>query len=151
MNAKEYLSQAIWLDRIIQNKLEQKERLEAIAEKVTVDFGQEKVSGGNSSKSAMENATVKMLDLHHEINADIDRLIDLKAEIMLTISQLEDVSQQLLLEMRYINNKSWEDVSCDLGFDRSWVLRLHGKALKEIDEIRNKRLKATESDPKTML
>ena len=46
MNAKEYLSQAMWLDKSINNKLEQMERLKAIAEKVTVDFTQEKVSGG---------------------------------------------------------------------------------------------------------
>ena len=146
MNAKAFLSQAIWLDRVIQNKLEQKERLETMANKITTDVSQEKVSGGSSSQSVMENATVKMLDLLDEINADIDRSIELKMEILFTISQLEDVSQQLLLEMRYINHKSWEDVASELGFDRSWVLRLHGKALKEIEDIRNTRLKATESD-----
>ena len=32
MNAKEYLSQAMWLDKSINNKLEQMERLKAIAE-----------------------------------------------------------------------------------------------------------------------
>ncbi|MEW6621937.1 MAG: hypothetical protein AB1420_02190 [Bacillota bacterium] len=53
--------------------------------------------------SPMENATVKMVDLHREIKADIERLHDLKKEILWTINQLNDVSQQLILEMRYIN------------------------------------------------
>jgi len=91
----------------------------------------------------MENATIKMGDLHREIKADIERLLDLKKEILWTINKLNDVSQQLILEMKYINGKSWEDVARNLGFDHRWILRLHGKALKEIDEIRNTPLKAT--------
>ena len=129
MNAKEYLSQAMWLDKSINNKLEQMERLKA------VDFTQEKVSGGKATTSPMEDATVKLIDLSYEINDDIDRLIDLKREILETISQVEDVSYQLLLEMRYINNKGWDDVAREMGYDKRWIMRLHGRALKEIDEI----------------
>ena len=135
MNAKEYLSQAIWLDRLIQNKLEQKELLETMAQKVTVDFTKEKVSGGNSVASPMEAATVKLVDLNHEINGDIDQLIDLKKEILETINRVEDPSYQLLLEMRYINNKSWDDVARDMGYDKRYTMKLHGRALKEINEI----------------
>jgi len=135
MNAKEYLSQAIWLDKSINNKLEQKERLESLAQKVTVDFSREKVSGGKATTSTMEDTIVKLIDLSHEINDDIDKLVDLKREILKTISQVEDVSYQLLLEIRYINNKSWDDVARDMGYDRSTVFRIHGKALKEIEEI----------------
>ncbi len=137
MNAKEYLSQAMWLDKSINNKLEQMERLKAIAEKVTVDFTQEKVSGGKATTSPMEDATVNLIDLSHEINDDIDRLIDLKREILDVISQVEDVSYQLVLEMRYINNKSWDDVARDMGYDRRTIFRIHGKALKEIEKIKS--------------
>jgi DNA-directed RNA polymerase specialized sigma subunit len=134
MKAKEYLSQAIWLDRKINNKLEQKERLESLTQKVTVDITQEKVSCPKTT-SPMENAIVKLIDLSHEINEDIDRLVDLKKEISETISKVEDNIYQLILEMRYINGKSWDDVSRCMGYDRRWVLRLHGRALKEIDKI----------------
>ena len=66
---EEYPSQAMWLDKRINNKLEQMERLKAIAEKVTVDFTQEKVSGGKAATtSPMEDATVKLIDLSYEIN-----------------------------------------------------------------------------------
>lgn len=137
MNAKEYLSQAIWLDRIIQNKMEQKEKLEAMAQKTTVDLSQEKVSGGKTTTSAMEKATVKMIALQNEIDADINRLFDLKREIQGVINQLSDISYQLVLEMRYVNGKSWEEVIRDIGFDRSTIFRIHGKALKEITSIIN--------------
>ncbi|EYE88017.1 hypothetical protein Q428_10185 [Fervidicella metallireducens AeB] len=137
MRAKEYLSQAVWLDKLIQNKLEQMEKLEAIAQKTTVDLSQEKVSGGKASTSPMENAVVKLIELKHEINDDIDRLIDLKREIIETIGQLSDGSYKLLLEMRYIGGKSWDVIAVELGCDRRTIFRMHGKAIKEIDKIKS--------------
>jgi DNA-directed RNA polymerase specialized sigma subunit len=143
MNAKEYLSQAIWLDRVITNKLEQKEELEALAKRVTVDFTQEKVSGGKATRSPMEDATVKLIDLSNEINDDIDEYVDLKKEIMGTIKQVDDIRYRLILKMRYISAKDWDDIVIAMGYDRSTVFRNHKKALKEVDEILKMRPNAT--------
>lgn len=135
MNAKEYLSQAIWLNQRINSKLEQKEQLEALAKRVTVNFTQEKVSGGRNTKSPMEDATVKLIDLCHEINEDIDDLITLKAEILEVTNKLKDPVSQLLLQMRYFQGKTWEDVAFELGYNNRTVFKIHGKALKEIEKI----------------
>ncbi|QGT99521.1 hypothetical protein SYNTR_0928 [Candidatus Syntrophocurvum alkaliphilum] len=142
MKAKEYLSQGIWLDQIIDSKLEQLESLKSLATKVTATFTHTKVSGGNDVRSPAENAIVKVIDLENEINADIDRLVDLKREILETINKVNDLNYRLLLEMRYISGKSWEEISADLGYERSWVFRVHGKALKVIEQ----KLKATKSN-----
>jgi len=50
MRAKEFLQQAIWLDKLIDSKLEELEKLEALAQKTTVDLTKEKVSGGSGAK-----------------------------------------------------------------------------------------------------
>ncbi len=135
MRAKEYLSQAIWLDKVINNKIEQQESIRALAERVTVDFSKERVSGGSSSTSPMEDATVKLIDLSNEINEYIDRFIYLKREIQDTINGVGDMRYKLILELRYINNKSWDDVSRDIGFDKRYTMKLHGRALNEVNEI----------------
>jgi hypothetical protein len=135
MNAKEYLSQALWIDQRIDSKIEQLEILRSLATKVTANLKEEKVSGGNNTKSHMENTIVKIIDLEKEINEDIDRLVDMKAEIRDTIGQANDPVCQLLLELRYINGKAWEEIARDIGFDIRTAFRLHGKALKEIEEI----------------
>jgi DNA-directed RNA polymerase specialized sigma subunit len=83
----------------------------------------------------MEEATIKLIDLSHEINDDIDRLIDLKKEILNVINEIDDFRYKLLLEMRYINCKDWDEVAKILGYDTRYILKLHGRALKEIDEI----------------
>lgn len=135
MKAKEFLQQAIWLDKLIDSKLEQLEKLEALSQKTTVDLSKEKVSGGDGSTSPMENVVVKIIELKKEINNDIDRLIDIKREISNIISNINDPSYQLILEMRYVNNRDWEEIAEEIGYDIRWTLKLHGRALKEVDEI----------------
>ena len=89
MNAKEYLSQGIWLDQKINSKLEQVTSLKALATKVTTTFGEERVQS-TKKQSPMEDTMVKLMDLENEINDDIDELIDLKKEIQETINQVDD-------------------------------------------------------------
>lgn len=136
MNAKEYLSQAIWLDQMIDSKLEQLETLKSLSMKVTTSFTQEKISGGNIEKSRMENTIVKVIDLEHEINEDIDRFVDLKRDIQDTINKMENINYQLLLEMRYLSGKNWEEIAEQLNYNNRTVFKVHGRALKQFECIR---------------
>lgn len=135
MNAKEYLSQIYWLNRIINNKLEQKEELEAMAERTTLDFTKEKVIGCAGTTSPMEDAAVKLIDLSYEINDDIDELIDLKKEIQETINKVGDYRHKVILEMRYLNNKGWTDIAKTLGYETRYTMKLHKVALNRIDKV----------------
>ncbi|WP_026894309.1 DUF1492 domain-containing protein [Clostridiisalibacter paucivorans] len=136
MNAKEYLSQAIWLDQMIDSKLEQLATLKSLAMKVTSSFTKEKICGGNIEKSKMESTMVKVIDLENEINADIDRLVDLKKDIQDTINMMDDINQQLLLELRYLSGKGWDEIAASMGYDPRTVYRIHGKALKEFERMK---------------
>ena len=138
MKAKEYLSQALWLNQRIDNKLEQLERLKAMAMRVTTNLTQEKVSGGYNERNPMENTIVKIMDLEREVNGEIDKLINLKQEILETISLVDNPMAQLLLEMRYINRRTWGEIAEELGYSDRGIHKIHGRALKEIDEIRKK-------------
>lgn len=136
MNAKEYLSQAIWLDQMIDSKLEQLETLKSLSMKVTSSFTQEKISGGNIETSRMENTIVKVIDLENEINKDIDRFVDLKKDIQDNINKMEDINYQLVLEMRYLSGKNWEEIAEQLNYNNRTVFKVHGRALKQIERIR---------------
>lgn len=135
MRAKDYLLRAYKLNQRIDSKLEQLEVLKSMSVKVNTCFTHTKSSNGNNEKSQMENTLVKIIDLSDDVNDEIDRFIDIKAEIMETIKQVEDINFQLLLEKRYINGKSWEEISDELKYSVSGVFKLHGQALKEIDSI----------------
>ena len=133
MKAKKYLSQAGWLDELIDNKIRYQEKLRTIAEKTTVDISIEKVSGG--SANSREDIMVKLIDLSHEVNADIDRLVDLQKELRGTIKQVEDGKLRLLLEMRYLNGEGWDDIARVFDCDRSTVFRSHKKALSKVEKL----------------
>ncbi len=138
MKAKEYLSQAFYLDRQINAKLEQVYQLRELAKRATSTFTAERVSG-TPQRSPMENAMVKLMDMEKEIDMDIDRLVDLKREMAGLLVQLESPAHRLSIELPYFSNKSWEDVAKSMGFEVRWVQRLHGRALQEFDALLEKK------------
>ena len=133
MNAKHYLSQAYKLDQRIECKLRQVERLRDLSTRATASIHAERVSG-TKERSPMENAVVKLIDLEHDINKDIDRLVDLKREIMKFVEELENPDYKLLLESRYLNLMTWEPIAEMMGYSVRQILRIHGKALSELEE-----------------
>ena len=137
MTAKEYLSQALWLDKRINSKLEYLESLRMISTKITTTYTHENIGKGMTGESKIENTIVKILDLENEINSYIDQLIDLKKDIMKKIEGMNDINCQVLLEMRYLSGKSWEDIITVMRYDRSTVFRIHGKALLEIEKTKD--------------
>lgn len=131
MNAKEYLSQAMYIDQRIDSKLEQIMKLRESATKATAALS-DMPRPDSPNVQSMEETIVKIVDLEREINRDIDALVDLKAEARKVISKLDNPEQQLILEMRYLCYKSWAEIAEDLSFSESNVYKIHGEALKRI-------------------
>lgn len=134
MTGKEYLRQLKTLDNIINAKLLEKERIRALATKVTSNLG-ERVQGGESG--GIENIIIKITELEIQINADIDKLVDLKAEAIQIIDSLEDNKHKAILSMYYLSNLTFEQVAENTDISSRWVRKIHGKALKKFEEIYN--------------
>lgn len=133
MNAKAYLSQAFRLDQQINSKLEQVSALRQLATKATASIHAERVSG-TKQRSPLENAVVKLIDLEHEINDDIDRLVDLKRDIVGAINLVEQPEYQLLLELRYLSYKTWEEIADAMNYSWRNIHYVHSKALRVVEE-----------------
>ena len=131
MSAKEYLSQAMYIDQRINSKLEQVMTLRETATKATATLSDMPRSDSPNLQS-MENTIVKIVDLEREINRDIDRLVDLKAEVRTLIAALDNPEQQLILELRYLCFKQWSAIMEEMGISETSVYRIHGEALKNI-------------------
>lgn len=134
MNAKEYLSQARYLDARINSKIKLVEQLNYLATSAT------SVLSGmphnpNKATSKMADIVGKIVDLQAEINHDIDTLVDLKRDIGGLIKSLPNVGHQTLLEKRYLCFQSWEQIAVDLSFSMQHTFRMHDSALKEIDAM----------------
>jgi len=89
---------------------------------------------GDKVKSGSTNNAMQIVDkiiaLQETINEEIDRLVELKAEIHNRIEKLSDPYEKLILTERYLNNKSWEEISNLLHYEERNTQYLHGKALQ---------------------
>lgn len=131
MTAKEYMEQARYLDMQINSKIEQVRTLNELATKVTTVYS-DMPHSPNRNTGRMEETIAKIIDLESEIDRDIDALVDLKQEVKTAISKVEDEKYRVLLELRYINQKSWEEIANQLGYDLRYTHKIHGRALPKI-------------------
>lgn len=131
MTVKEYLSQARLLDNRINAKIQQVASLNDLATSATATLSGMPHSP-NRASSKMADAVVKIVDLQHEINDDIDQLVDLKREIMRLVKAMPNTEYQLILEKRYLCFMTWEQIAVDMGYSIQHVYRLHDNALKQV-------------------
>lgn len=134
MTAKEYLEQARFLDLRINAKLEEVDRLNALATKVTSVYSD--IPGSpNKDTAKMAKTIEKIVDLENEINQDICALVTLKRDISDIIKQVQNQEYQYILEQRYLNFKTWEQIAAKMAFYIRRVYQIHGEALLEIEKI----------------
>ena len=71
----------------------------------------------------------EIVDLEHEIDEDISRLVRMKKEIKHCIDCVSDDEQRLVLLKRYLNFLSWEQIATEMGQSIRSIHRLHAVAL----------------------
>jgi len=134
MNAKEYLSQAKYLDMRINSKIQQLSSLNDLSKKCTSALtGMPRSTNG--STSTMADTINKIIDLQREINADIDSLVDLKRDIMEVIKAIPGQEAQTILEKRYLCFLSWEQIAVDMHYSIQYAFRIHDQALDEVEKL----------------
>ena len=131
MTAKEYLSQARFLDDRINSKIQQISSLNELATKCTATIS-DMPHGLNSGGSTMADAVCKIVDLQEEINRDIDSLVDLKRDIVRTIKSVQNPEYQIILELRYLCFKTWEEIAVQMNCSIDNVFKIRKNALKSV-------------------
>ena len=128
---KEELRELRHLDILISTKQSQIDDLRAKVRYLqATDYGRNRVQ--TSNKNTIEDLILKICDLKIEIEKDIDLLIDKKKDAILEINNINDLRYRTILELRYLKSKKWEEIAVETGYESSWVLRLHGEALKKL-------------------
>lgn len=147
MNAKEFLNQLKKIDKMIENKLIEKEQWRSIALGVVHTGKDVKINGkihamdkvqasGNPQK--MADAINRYIDIEEEINSCIDRLVDIKRDVLSVIEQLNSVEYDILHKV-YVQYLTLYDVSDIYDKTYSWVTTIHGKAIKSVQRILTER------------
>jgi DNA-directed RNA polymerase specialized sigma subunit len=130
MTAKEYLSQAWYLDKRIRTKERQLDWLRSHAAYVSPRISEEPKVFTSGRRSPVEEAVVRIVELESEISTSIAGLMQLKQEIGRTIRSVNNMECETLLEMRYLTFLAWDQIAAQLGYSRDYIYHLHRKALE---------------------
>ena len=64
----------------------------------------------------------------------INELVNIKVNIDEALDNLK-FSERQIIEMRYFDNRKWEDINNELHIDRRWAMKLHKNAMDTIFEF----------------
>ena len=93
----------------------------------------------SQTQSKMTEAACKAIDLENEIKQDAERLQQEKVFLLELIGQIDSTEYQTVLISRYFKGASWTDIASKMFYSERWIFELHGRALKELDELIERR------------
>ena len=131
---KWFLEQVKLCDTHINNKLAELSSLKDMVTHITASLGGEVVSGG-SNQDKLGDAIAKIIDLENEINNAVDAYIDKKKQVGAVLDKLTDPDQIKVLHKRYFEDKTWEEIACEMHMTYRNVCYIHGRALQAVSEI----------------
>lgn len=135
MCAKEYLRRYLKLDVKIKILEEELRDLDDMVTRVTPQLKGERVQATPVSQDKMGEIVAKICDITIDLINKREEAIVARKEILETVLKVADKELQRILYFRYIKGHKWEQIALDVNKDYRWTLRLHGRALKEIEKI----------------
>ena len=126
MTAKEYLNQIREKDAAINRMIRQKENLKGMLYTIGSPDTGEKVQTSKSGSSRYEELFAKISEKEDEINNKIDDLVGLKIRICEQINELPDDVHISVLYERYVELKSWNQISDDMNYNVRYLFHIHG-------------------------
>jgi hypothetical protein len=158
--AKKYLERIAMIDALIESELYEKKQWKETEDRVygtTTSWGEsalidgvlhnvEKIHGGGLTSSPTESAAIASTYIESQYDERIKRLHDEKKSIIKTLEELE-VEEFRFLHKVYVQHLTLKEAACAFGNSYSWATSIHGRALKNLEDIlmeREKRWKERE-------
>ena len=138
MTAKEYLQQVKAKDAEIKNLKQSIEQLhETLISVGGISYGDKVQTSRNNDKFGTVFSRID--EKQAELEDKIMDCIDFRLKVSSEINALSDARYMEVLHKRYLENKCWSEIACDMGFsDASGLGRyaqiIHGKALIAFEE-----------------
>lgn len=130
MNAKQFLSQAFNLTRLIKSYEKELEELKALEPYISSpNYSGMPFSGTRNPEPPFVRAIHKKVNLESKIEKKVKDLIDVRVQIHDAIEAVSDDTHRLVLRLRYIDFLSWEEIASEMNYSEVHIHRLHNAAL----------------------
>ena len=133
--AKEYLKEIGALQHYLSRLQKRRKNLHLDVSFGGIDYSADRVQ--NQPKNKLEEAAVRMSDRLERIDNEIAKI---SVEIDDRIANIEKISNEThrdILYKRYVDDKSFEQISVEMGYVYNYTCNLHGDALKELSKVLN--------------
>ena len=136
MEAKEYLQQIEILNKKINHRIREAERLHALITGGALAYNPDKIQ--TSVGRVQEERLEKYIDMQREINELIDEMVSSKHKVIGEIHQINAGNKTAtyieILFRRYIELTPLTRVAEEIGYNYKWLCQLHGFALATFDQ-----------------
>ncbi len=139
MTAKEYLGRLRSLELRLLANANEIENLTNIATHITSAINSDGIHTTGTTSDKLGNCVARIVDLQHEIDADIENLEKLRCEIISSIDNVQTTKHRELLRMRYVSHMTFEEIAVEMDISFRHTTRLHGRALQEFAQ-KNKKI-----------
>lgn len=130
MTAKAWLSRARRLDEEIAGLIELRDREKERVLKIT-----QTLSGPVVQTTKDPHKFDRLVEFEAEIDRNIDILVRTKTETNNAIAKLDDGRYREVLRLRYLGNKTFEEIAVAIHYSYKQTCRIHGRALLMMEEV----------------
>ena len=127
MTTKQYLGQIERLDRMISNKTIEIQQVENQLYNIK--------SIMNDCKVQTSGSKDRLGDLQNELSNLIDSYVAKRQEIIKIIEKVRETNRYDLLFKKYVEQKSFEQIACEMNYSLVHIKRIHKLALDEVNCI----------------
>lgn len=133
MTAKEYLQQIRRDDVRINQLIAEIDKLKTDTIFLSgIDYSKDRIQ--SSHDGGLTAAIEKYCDMERKLDKMIDVYVDRKNKIINEIHGLTKTEHIELLYLRYVSNKKFEEIACEMNYSYNRAIHLHGEALSAFDK-----------------
>ena len=133
--AKDYLREIKVLRQYLQRLRERRASLHLDVSFGGIDYSADRIQ--TTPKNKMEEAMIKLSERLEKIDNSIAKVsVDIDDRIS-SIEKLNNDTHRSILFKRYVEDKSFEVISVEMGYAYNYTCNLHGDALRELSKVLN--------------
>lgn len=132
MNKKEALKNAHFVYQRVNAKRERLERLRTLAESCTQTISD--MPKGTATGDKLANTVIQIVEMCESLSEDIAEELALYEQNEKTIAGISSSLGRTIFELRYLNFKTWQEIANTVGYERSYVAKIHDRILKEMGD-----------------
>lgn len=134
-DVKEYLMEIKYKQQYLERLKKRRASLHLDVSFGGIDYSADRVQ--STPKNKMEEAMVKLSERLEKIDNSIAKVgVEIDDRIG-SIEKLSNDTHRSILFKRYVEDKSFEEISVEMGYVYNYTCNLHGDALNELSKLLN--------------